>query len=221
MKRVILGAVLSIAVVTVVAGGLWLRRSGEPSVAPTDTATLPTKTVPPVVTAALPPAKFDIVRVNPQGRAVLAGRAAPNAEVNAFDGATSIGRTRADARGEWVIVPEAPLVPGPHTLRLNALAAGVQEQPGEDQVTVNVPAVAPPTDGKLAAAAIAPLPAEPDKPMHEMNVVVRPGGNLWRIARDTYGDGTRYTVIYGANRGQIGDPDLIYPGQIFTLPPKN
>ncbi len=51
--------------------------------------------------------------------------------------------------------------------------------------------------------------------------MVRPGNNLWRIARDTYGDGTRYTVIYGANRGQIGDPDLIYPGQIFTLPPKN
>jgi len=221
MKRVILGAVLSIAVVTVVAGDLWLRRSSKPTTGPTDTATLPTKIAPPVVTPALPPAKFDIVRVNPQGQAVLAGRAAPNAEVNAFDGAASIGRTRADARGEWVIVPEAPLVPGTHTLRLNALASGAQEKPGEDQVTVNVPAAAPPTDGKLAAAVIAPLPVEPDRPMHELSLVVRRGSNLWRIARDTYGDGTRYTVIYGANRGQIGDPDLIYPGQIFTLPPKN
>jgi len=28
----------------------------------------------------------------------------------------------------------------------------------------------------------------------------------------------RYGVIYQANAEQIRDPDLIYPGQIFTLP---
>ena len=28
-----------------------------------------------------------------------------------------------------------------------------------------------------------------------------------------------YTVIYDANQNQIRDPDLIYPGQIFVLPP--
>ena len=72
MRRVILGAALSIAIVTVVAGGLWLRRSGEPTTGPTDIATLPTKIVPPVVTPALPPAKFDIVRVNPAGGVVIA-----------------------------------------------------------------------------------------------------------------------------------------------------
>ena len=47
---------------------------------------------------------------------------------------------------------------------------------------------------------------------------VRPGNSLWRIARRVYGRGIRYTVIYGANRWQISDPDLIYPGQIFLLP---
>ena len=30
--------------------------------------------------------------------------------------------------------------------------------------------------------------------------------------------GKRYTVIFGANRDKIRDPDLIYPGQIFVLP---
>ena len=48
--------------------------------------------------------------------------------------------------------------------------------------------------------------------------MVQPGNTLWRIARDTYGRGVQYTVIYGANKDQIRDPDLIYPGQIFTLP---
>jgi nucleoid-associated protein YgaU len=29
----------------------------------------------------------------------------------------------------------------------------------------------------------------------------------------------RYTMIFGANKEQIRDPDLIYPGQTFVLPP--
>ena len=49
-------------------------------------------------------------------------------------------------------------------------------------------------------------------------VVIQPGNNLWRIAHHTYGEGTRYTVIFDANKDQIRDPDLIYPGQIFTVP---
>ena len=33
----------------------------------------------------------------------------------------------------------------------------------------------------------------------------------------TLADGTRYTAIYEANRSQIIDPDMIYPGQVFVL----
>ena len=36
-----------------------------------------------------------------------------------------------------------------------------------------------------------------------------------------YGGGTYYTEIYGANRGQILDPNIIFPGQILTLPVLN
>src|SRR3546814_19876346 len=49
-------------------------------------------------------------------------------------------------------------------------------------------------------------------------VVVQPGNSLWRIARRIYGEGLRYTVIYQANQRQIRNPDLIYPGQVFSLP---
>ncbi|MBU1175149.1 MAG: LysM peptidoglycan-binding domain-containing protein [Alphaproteobacteria bacterium] len=48
--------------------------------------------------------------------------------------------------------------------------------------------------------------------------IIRAGDNLWTIARRVYGTGVRYTQIYGANRDQIRDPDLIYPGQVFALP---
>ena len=50
--------------------------------------------------------------------------------------------------------------------------------------------------------------------------VVSRGDSLWRISRETYGEGTRYAVIYKANRDQIRNPDRIYPGQIFVLPAK-
>jgi nucleoid-associated protein YgaU len=50
--------------------------------------------------------------------------------------------------------------------------------------------------------------------------IVARGDNLWRISRRIYGQGTRYTVIYDANQGQIRNPDRIYPGQLFVLPPE-
>ncbi len=49
-------------------------------------------------------------------------------------------------------------------------------------------------------------------------VIIQPGDNLWTIARHIYGRGIQYTIIYEANRDQIRDPDLIYPGQVFTTP---
>jgi nucleoid-associated protein YgaU len=49
-------------------------------------------------------------------------------------------------------------------------------------------------------------------------VVIQPGNNLWQISRVIYGKGVQYTVIYEANKDQIRNPNLIYPGQIFETP---
>jgi nucleoid-associated protein YgaU len=48
--------------------------------------------------------------------------------------------------------------------------------------------------------------------------VVNRGDNLWHISRSTYGQGVRYSKIYDANRHQIRNPAVIFPGQIFVLP---
>jgi nucleoid-associated protein YgaU len=50
--------------------------------------------------------------------------------------------------------------------------------------------------------------------------VVSRGESLWRISRIAYGDGTRYAIVYRANRDRIRDPNLIHPGQILVLPTK-
>lgn len=45
------------------------------------------------------------------------------------------------------------------------------------------------------------------------------GDCLFGIARKFYGNGSQYTVIYDANRDVIGgNPNLIYPGQVLTIP---
>lgn len=49
-------------------------------------------------------------------------------------------------------------------------------------------------------------------------VTVQPGNTLWAIARDRYGQGPAYVRVFEANRDRIRDPDLIYPGQVFTIP---
>ena len=49
-------------------------------------------------------------------------------------------------------------------------------------------------------------------------VTVQPGNTLWALSVERYGEGLLYTVIFDANKDLIRDPDLIYPGQSFSLP---
>jgi nucleoid-associated protein YgaU len=44
------------------------------------------------------------------------------------------------------------------------------------------------------------------------------GDSLSKIAKQFYGDAQKWRKIYEANRDEIKNPDLIYPGQTFTIP---
>lgn len=44
------------------------------------------------------------------------------------------------------------------------------------------------------------------------------GDCLWNIAKKFYGSGAQYTRIYNANKDKIRNPNLIYPGQVLTIP---
>lgn len=63
-------------------------------------------------------------------------------------------------------------------------------------------------------------PERPGKPEQTSKTyTVKPGDCLWNIAKKFYGKGSDYTKIYNANKGKIGsNPNLIYPGQVFTIP---
>ena len=49
-------------------------------------------------------------------------------------------------------------------------------------------------------------------------ITVQPGNTLWGIARQKYGEGILYVRVFEANTDRIRNPDLIYPGQIFSVP---
>ena len=62
------------------------------------------------------PLTIDLARVKPDGAAVFAGTAAPNAIIRIFEGDILLGETIANANGEWVIVLEKSLAAGQHLI---------------------------------------------------------------------------------------------------------
>ena len=77
-------------------------------------------------------------------------------------------------------------------------------------------------DRPAAAAASAGQPNAPPSADVVVDTVetalVVSGHTLWALSQNYYGDPTRYPVIYEANKSQIHNPNLIYPGQVFVVP---
>ena len=141
---------------------------------------------------------IDVIDYDTQGGVIISGRARPGARLRIYLDNRPVGMVEADAKGRWRFTPKAPLAPGTYALRVDQVETG-----GKVIARVEIPFT--------RAAALASLPGE-------SVIVVQPGNSLWRIARRSYGRGVQYTVIYQANRDQIRDPHLIYPGQVFAVP---
>lgn len=76
------------------------------------------------------------------------------------------------------------------------------------------------SDVSGGASSTAPKPAgsPPPAPAARSYTVVK-GDSLSRIAKQFYGNAGKWRKIYDANKAVIGtNPDLIKPGQVFTIP---
>ena len=71
------------------------------------------------------------------------------------------------------------------------------------------------TETAVVAQEEAP-PAENPVVTENKTHTVQSGDTLWAIAKKYYGNGSQYTKIASANG--IGNPNLIHPGQVFTIP---
>ena len=61
---------------------------------------------------------FDVVRVEPDGSAVLAGRAAPDTVVRIVEAGRVIATARTNAQGEFAVTLDVPLAVGEHQIHL-------------------------------------------------------------------------------------------------------
>ena len=61
----------------------------------------------------------------------------------------------------------------------------------------------------------------PPAPAAEQTYTVVKGDSLSKIAKRFYGDAQQWRKIYEANKDQIRNPHLIYPGQVFIVPKAN
>ncbi|RVC28610.1 LysM peptidoglycan-binding domain-containing protein, partial [Mesorhizobium sp. M7A.F.Ca.CA.004.04.2.1] len=89
------------------------------------------------------------------------------------------------------------------------------------------PPPAPPAEAakpaEAAPAPAAPAPAvEPAKPAEavpaEASHVIVAGDTYWDLAKKTYGDGAKWKVISGANKGY--EPRRLPVGATLTIPPQ-
>jgi nucleoid-associated protein YgaU len=140
----------------------------------------------------------EVVNFDEKGNLSVAGRAPPQANLQVYLDNGLLGPTVSDAKGAWSLSVNHQLEPGPHAVRADQIGG----------------------DGKVIARAEITFTSGAGG-ANAGKVTVAFGNSLWRIARRAYGNGFNFVVIYNANKEQIRNPDLIYPGQVFKLPTKN
>lgn len=156
--------------------------------------------------------RVQTVESDSEGRFFATGEAEPGSTVRVYVDNQLVGDTMVDAAGRWQLVTERQLSPGEYDVRVDQVTSQGQVE-ARSQVVYNQRALELPTAPDVVAEKNAPDSVELQK------LEIEWGDNLWTISRKLYGRGIRYTVIYDANRNQIRDPDLIYPGQVFVIPP--
>jgi LysM repeat protein len=180
----------------------------------------------------------ETVEIEPSGRFHVSGQAGPGAGLRLYLNDSFITAATAGPDGRFAVTINEGVAPGNYRVRVDeASSSGSVRARAEvpfnaPDTTASVPAqstaskrpeTAPTQQPQLAAAGATALP---DRGAPRSNVVVPKiktttvsrGDSLWRLSQHSYGAGTRYAVIYKANRGQIRNPNLIYPGQVLVLP---
>lgn len=144
--------------------------------------------------------RIDSVTYDADGEVSVSGRTASGgADLQIYIDNQPILRARASADGNWQ-AQLAGIDRGVYRLRVDELDAAAQVT---SRAEIPFERVTP----EIAREAAGP-----------QALIVQPGNTLWGMSQDQFGDGRRYMRIFDANRDQIRNPDLIYPGQVFILP---
>ena len=177
----------------------------------------------------------EAVEVDAGGKFHVSGQAKPNTAVRLYLNEALVASVTSGADGRFAVTINEGVRPGSYRVRLDEVEAKSGKVSARAEVPFNVPDKT--ITGSVAEAAAASKRSEAGGqqlaaasgtggssstvvvPKIATTTVAR-GDSLWRLSQSTYGAGTRFAVIYKANKEQIRNPNMIYPGQIFVMPAK-
>jgi nucleoid-associated protein YgaU len=155
----------------------------------------------------------DSIAYSGGGKVELSGHGTADAHVRIYLDNKNVATAKVGADGRWSLtLPEVH--EGLYKLRADELDAK-----GKVMARFETPFKRE-SEAALAAAGVTPggKTAAPSVGVRATIITVQPGYTLWGIAKASYGHGILYVKVFDANREQIRDPDLIYPGQVFSVP---
>jgi len=158
------------------------------------------------------------VEAETNGSLYIAGTATTPEPVRVYVDEEFVGEATPTESGTWLLETKRDMAPDQYTVRADQVGPDGSaviaraEVPFEREIDV---ATLKPSGESVSGGAAAEISGSVAGPM---KVIIKRGDNLWRISRQVYGHGVRYSTIYQANREQIRNPNLIYPGQVFVLP---
>ena len=150
---------------------------------------------------------IDTISYDEQGEVSLAGRATGASSVRVYLNNRPLLDANIGEGGQWrTELPDVDT--GTYTLRVDELNAE-----GEVVSRAETPFL------RESVEAIQALDTAPKTEFAPVSLItVQPGNTLWGIAREKYGEGPLFVRVFEANADRIRDPNLIYPGQIFSVP---
>ena len=190
-----------------------------------------TVATPPLIAGSL--VAIQAVEADAAGGLIAKGSAEPNATVRLYLNQADVADAKTQSDGRWSLTIKHGMTPGGYVMHADVINPGGAAVVG----SANTPFVYPAALGPAAAAPVpapstaptaasasaeqssAPSPSPADPVIESVQTkLVATGHTLWALSQSYYGDPTRYPAIYEANRAQIHNPNVIYPGQVFVVP---
>jgi nucleoid-associated protein YgaU len=164
------------------------------------------------------------VEADAVGGLVARGSAEPNAAVRLYLNDAGVADARTQADGRWSLTIKSGMTSGGYLMRADEINPSSSTVIASANTPFDYPAqpasaspAAPIAASAGAGQTSTPSPADPVIDSVQTKRVAT-GHTLWELSRNYYGDPTRYPVIYEANKWEIHNPNLIYPGQVVVVP---
>jgi nucleoid-associated protein YgaU len=164
------------------------------------------------------------VEADAVGGLVAKGSAEPNATVRLYLNQADLAEAKTQSDGRWSLTIQHGMSPGGYVMRADEIGHGDASAVASADTPFDYPETAAPSSPAAAIPASASAqqssassPADPVIGSIQTKRVVT-GHTLWALSQSYYGDPTRYPAIVEANRAQIHNPNVIFPGQVFVVP---